>query len=141
MILNEIPLIAGQADQTLDVTLDGQPYTLRVLWNTRFEYFSLSINEKDGDAILTNIKMVNNYPLLKRFKRLPMAGELYFIHRGGKTYRPTFDDIGMNTYGLYYYDPEEAPDNPVPLLPLGAAVSIWDNGNSIWDGGASNWDV
>lgn len=141
MILNEIPLIAGQADQTLDVTLDDLPYTLRVLWNERFGYWSLSINEKDGDAILTNIKMVNNYPLLKRFKRLPMIGELYFIHRGGKTYRPTFDDIGTNTYGLYYYDPEALPDNPVPLLPIGSSVSIWDNGNSIWDGGASNWDV
>lgn len=117
MILNEIPLIAGQADQTLDVTLDGNPYTLRILWNTRFEYFSLSISEKDGDTILTNIKMVNNYPLLKRFKRLPMDGDLYFIHRGGATYRPTFDDIGTNTYGLYYYDAQGATDYPVPLLP------------------------
>lgn len=117
MILYEIPLIAGRTDQTLDITLDNIPYTLRVMWNTRFEYWSLSINERDGEAILTNVKMVAYYPLVKRFKRVVMAGELFFIHRGGKTYRPGFDDIGGVTYGLFYYDPQGASGLPVPILP------------------------
>ena len=84
MILNEIPLSPSSADQTLDVTLDNVPYTLRVLWNERGGYFSLTVSYRDGEAILTNIKMVNNFPLVKRFQRLEMAGELYFLHKGGQ---------------------------------------------------------
>jgi len=115
MILQEIPLIAGAPDQTVDVTLDGVPYTLRVLWNERFGYWSLSIYYRDGDAILLNIKMVNNYPLVKRFARLSMKGDLYFLNRAGLTYRPGFDDVG-GQYGLFYYDPETVT-NPVPIAP------------------------
>lgn len=137
-ILQEIPLLAGSADQSLDVTLDNIPYTLRVLWNERFGYWSLSIAFRDGETILTNVKMVNNYPLLKRFQRLEMAGDLFFVHKSGKTYRPTYDDVG-GEYGLYYYDPETVADLPQPILPRGSAQSIWDGGNTIWDEGASNW--
>lgn len=113
-ILQEIPLISNSADQTLDVTLNDIPYTFRVLWNERGGYWSLSISYRDGEAILTNIKMVNNWPLVKRFQRLDMPGELFFLHKAGKTYRPTYDDVG-NEYGLYYYDQEIATDLPHPI--------------------------
>lgn len=139
-ILQEIPLIAGSADQTLDVTIADVPYTLRVLWNERFGYWSLSISYRDGEAILTNIKMVNNFPLVGRFQRLNMAGDLYFVHRAGKTHRPTYDDAG-GEYGLFYYDPETVADLPVPITPRGSTQTIWDGGNTIWKDGSviTNW--
>jgi len=138
MILLEIPLQTQSADQTLNVTLADVPYTLRVLWNERFQYFALSISELDGDIILANIKMVNNYPLIKRFQKLPFAGDLYFVHKGGKTTRPTFDELGID-YCLYYYDTEILPTYPQPATPIGATQSVWDMGNTIWDSGTSNW--
>lgn len=137
-ILTETPLLAGVSDQTVDVTLDNVPYTLRVLWNERFGYWSLSVNERDGGPILTNIKMVNNYPLVKRFAKLAITGELFFVSRSGKISRPTFEDVGGD-YGLFYYDPETPADYPVPNAPTGSTQSVWDLGNSIWDGGTSNW--
>lgn len=137
MILLEIPLI-NSPDQTLDIELDNVPYTLRVLYNERFGYFSLTISEKDGDMLLSNIKMVNNYPLVKRYQRLNMKGDLYFIHKGGKTTRPTLDEIGIE-YGLYYYDDEASITLPIPNAPIGATQSVWDGGNTIWDSGTSNW--
>ena len=115
MILEEIPLVSGSADQTVDVTLDNIPYTIRVLWNERFQYWSLSIYYRDGSPILLNIKMVNNYPLVKRFARLQMKGELFFMNRAGLSYRPGFDDVG-GQYGLFYYDPETS-NYPVPIPP------------------------
>lgn len=137
-ILYEIPLQSNSADQTLDVTIAEIPYTMRVLWNERFGYWSLSIAYRDGEAILTNIKMVNNWPLTSRYSRLDLPGDFYFVHKAGKTYRPTYDDVG-GEYGLYYYDPEDELDLPVPAVPRGSTQSIWDSGNAIWDGGASNW--
>lgn len=117
MILEEIPLLAGVPDQLVDVTIVEQPYTFRILWNVRFEYWSLTIRERDGSDILTNVKMVPNYPLTARFRLLPLEGDFYFLHRAGLAYRPTFDDIGANTYGLYYYDPESEDDVILPLVP------------------------
>lgn len=114
-IFFEIPLLEKTADQTLDVTIAEVPYTLRVLWNERFQYFSLSISEKGGDAILTNVKMVQNFPLVRHYRRLPFAGDLYFLHHAGKVTRPTYDDLGPTGYGLFYYDPETLIEYPLPL--------------------------
>lgn len=113
----EIPLTAQSADQTLDIVIDDIPYTLRVLWNERFKYFAISISEKGGDFIITNTKMVPNYPLIRSEYAFPFLGNLYFLHRGDKKYRPTFDDIGGDTYGLFYYDDETPIVYPLPLVP------------------------
>lgn len=117
MILEEIPLLAGASDQTADIVINDEPFTIRVLWNERGGYWSLSMLERDGSPILTNIKMVNNYPLTGRFHLLGLPGDLYFLHKAGKTYRPTFEDVG-GEYGLFYYDAELTSDDPVPLSPL-----------------------
>lgn len=117
MIIEEIPLIAGASDQTADIVLDERPFTIRVMWNERFGYWSLSVSERDGSTLITNVKMVNNYPLTGRFHLLELPGDLYFLHKAGKTYRPTFDDVG-GEYGLFYYDEESPQDLPMPLSPL-----------------------
>ncbi len=117
MIFFEIPLTPDSADQTFDLTIEDVPYSFRVLWNERFQYFSLSISEKGGEEIITNVKMVAGYPLIRSEYLFPFSGNLYFLHRGGKTYRPTFDDIGKDTYGLFYYDDEIPVIYPFPLVP------------------------
>lgn len=143
MILEEIPLLAGAPDQIVSVTLADTTYTVRMLWNERFGYWSLSLFDDYGDALVTNIKCVNNYPLVSRYQKTTFAGDLYFIHRSGKTYRPTFDDVGNNTYGIFYYDPEEVIDHPAPLSAVGYLSSIWDAGMTQWDVvddvGTSTW--
>ena len=143
MILEEIPLLAGEQDQISSITIADVTYTLRMLWNERFGYWSLSLLDDFGDAILTNIKCVNNYPLVSRYQKTTFDGDLFFIHRGGKTYRPTFDDVGNNTYGLFYYDQQEAKDYPTPLSAVGYLSSIWDAGVTQWDVvdavGTSTW--
>lgn len=139
MILQQIPLIAGRSNQYADVTIGGIPFTIRMLWNEWGGYWSLSLAEFNGPDLLVNVKCVPNFPLTGRFQRLGLAGDLYLIHSAGQTYRPTFDDIGGNTYGLYYYDPETAADLPLPIPPIGTTGSIWDGGESAWDGGGSVW--
>jgi hypothetical protein len=116
MILELIPLIAGQADQKADITVANQPFTIRVLWNTRFEYFSLTISNRSGAPILSNIKMVSTYPLVQRFKLFTFTGDFYFLSKSNSGLRPTFDDLG-NDYNLYYYDPETPPSYPIPIAP------------------------
>ena len=134
-ILEEIPLLADEADQTADIVIAGEPYTLRMLWNARFKYWSLSLSDRDDEPLLVNVKVVPNYPLVGRYRRTTFAGDLYFVHRAGKTYAPTFDDVGGSSgYGLFYYDAETPKDYPTPLDSVGFL-------STIWDGGATQWDV
>lgn len=105
-LIQKIPLQAETTDQFVTVELGGNPYILRVLWNERFGYFALSVNEADETPILTNIKMVKNYGLIGRYKdeRLP-AGDLFFVQEKGAADRPGYSDLAVN-FGLYYHDPD-----------------------------------
>ena len=144
MILEEIPLLPDTTDQLVDVVLSDNPYTLRVLWNETFGYFSLSVFEREGAVIFENIKMVKNYPLIKRFKdtRLPV-GELYFIDNKNKNPRALYSSIGTNDYSLMYFVPEVVTSVESVVITAAPAVSgsIWDSGLTVFDGGASSWDM
>ncbi len=141
-LLQKIPLQAETSDQLVSVELDGNPYILRVLWNERFGYFSLSVLAADETPILLNIKMVKNFPLIGRFKNtLLPAGDLYFVQEKGNSDRPTYEDLAVN-FGLYYYE----PDAVVTSQPVRGAVTetpigtIWDSDLSSWDEDATLWD-
>lgn len=142
MQLLKIPLLEQTTDQTLDVTINDNPYTLRVLWNERFGYFSLSVLDLDGSDILTNVKMISNWPLTERFKdqRLP-AGSFYFIRERGRKAYADYDALETE-FGLYYYEPDAKAPAAAPVLDVSAPVigSIWDSGLSEWDAGDSLWD-
>jgi len=144
MILEEIPLLPDTTDQLVDVVLSDNPYTLRVLWNETFGYFSLSVFEREGAVIVENIKMVKNYPLIRRFKdtRLPV-GELYFIDNKNKNPRALYTSIGTNDYSLMYFVPDVVTAVESVVITAAPAVSgsIWDSGLSVWDSGSSSWDM
>jgi len=144
MILEEIPLLPDTTDQLIDVVLSDNPYTLRVLWNETFGYFSLSVFEREGAVIVENIKMVKNYPLIRRFKdtRLPV-GELYFIDNKNKNPRALYTSIGTNDYSLMYFVPDVVTAVESVVITAAPAVSgsIWDSGLSVWDSGSSSWDM
>lgn len=149
MILEEIQLSSDTTDQTIDVVLSGEPYTLRILWNELFGYFSLSVLERAGDVIVENIKMVPNYPLIGRFKdiRLPV-GDLYFYNEQAiaSGIRPSYFSIGTDAtetkFGLLYYVPDVVEEVSTVSVSTAAPVSgsVWDSGLSTWDSGASVWD-
>jgi len=144
MILEEITLLPDTTDQLVDVVLSDNPYTLRVLWNETFGYFSLSVFEREGAVIVENIKMVKNYPLIRRFKdtRLPV-GELYFIDNKNKNPRALYTSIGTNDYSLMYFVPDVVTSVESVVITAAPAVSgsIWDSGLSVWDSGSSSWDM
>jgi hypothetical protein len=101
--LSSIAVLTETTDQIVEVVLSGNPYTLRILWNERFGYWSLSIFERDGPVIVENIKMVKDYPLIGKFKdtRLP-TGELYLIDPKARATRPGYD--AFTDYVLAYFE-------------------------------------
>lgn len=142
-LIQKIPLNADTADQTVSIELGGNPYILRVMWNERFGYFSLSVNTIDNLPILTNIKMVKNYPLTAKFKNtlLPF-GSFYFIEDRGFKPRALYEDLAVN-YNLYYYEPDIEPTAEIVRDTVAEVVigTTWDSGFSTWDSGDTTWDM
>lgn len=138
----EIQLLPDTTDQTLDVVLSDNPYTLRVLWNEVGGYFSLSIFERGGNVIVENIKMVKNYPLIGRYKNtLLPTGEFLFIDNKNKSTRASYTAIGTGEYSLIYYVSDVVDVESVVVTPAAAVSgSIWDSGLTVWDSGATTWD-
>lgn len=141
-LIQKIPLQPETTDQLVSVELDGNPYILRVLWNERFGYFSLSVSAADETPILTNVKMVKNFPLIGRFRdTLLPAGDLYFVQEKGLAERAAYSDLAV-TFALYYYE----PDPVVTAQPVRQTVSepligtVWDSLFTSWDGGSTLWD-
>lgn len=140
--LQQIPLSPKIADQIFSIVLDDTPYNLRVLWNERFQYFALSINTADNEPILTNIKMVYNYPLTDRFRNILLPfGVFYFLKEGVSNDISPFDGLGI-TYNLYYYEPDiEVAAQPITGLFVEPTVgTIWDSGFTTWDANSTLWD-
>ena len=142
MIFEALKPLTNTTDQLLDVVLSGNPYTLRILWNERHGYYSLSVFERDGPAIVEGVKMVKNYPLLGRFKNpLLPAGELFFVDPKNRPTRPGYE--AFTDYLLTYFDAEDVPAVVASTQAETAALSgsIWDGGLSVWDTGSTTWDA
>lgn len=141
-LIQRIPLLPETTDQLVSVELDGNPYILRVLWNERFGYFTLSVSTADETPILTNVKMVKNYPLTARYKDVLLPrGSLYFIQEKGTAERPGYSDLAVN-FGLYYVEDEPVVTaQPVRnLIPEVVVGTLWDSQLSEWDSGDTVWD-
>lgn len=142
-LYQKIPLLPQTTDQTVSVEIDDTSYILRVLWNERFGYFALTVSTADDVPIVSNIKMVKNYPLVGKFKdTLLPFGDFFFVQESGSIDRPGYDDLGVSFF-LYYYEPDVvASTAPVIVEPIGAVLgSLWDSGFTDWDDGASGWDT
>ncbi len=108
-LYQKIPLLPQTTDQVVNVEIDDTSYILRVLWNERFGYFALTVSTADDVPIVSNVKMVKNYPLVGKFKDplLPF-GDFFFVQESGTIDRPGYDDMGVSFF-LYYYEPDVEP--------------------------------
>lgn len=85
-------------DVIFKTTLSGTEYTLRILWNQKGQYWTLSI----GD-IIKSIKVVCNYPLLNGYSHLAIpAGQLVCTTIDETLQRPLRDSFTNGKCYLVY---------------------------------------
>jgi len=97
----------GQTDQTIHETLDGVPVTLRFLWNERFQYWSMSIFDRQQDPIITGVKLVRDYKLIGNLNLAKLAGDFIFYRTSGYKEEADVNSIGFD-FELVYLTKEEA---------------------------------
>lgn len=89
------------------VELDGVVYTLRILWSQRAECWHLDLGDADGAPIVSGIRLTESYPLLARYRHLPVPpGELALLDTRALDGEPTLSEMGTR-YRLYYFAPGE----------------------------------
>lgn len=91
----------GITDQTIHDTIDGTPVTLRFLWNERFKYWTVSIYDRQQEAISLGIKMVRSYPLISRLNLDSIEGEFYFFRQNGSKEEADIDSLGGDFTFVY----------------------------------------
>jgi len=83
------------------VILDGNPFNITIVWNTRGEFWTISFFNTDDTPIVTGIKMVLGFSLLRGYKHIVALppGALIVFDPAGSDVRPGFDDF-LGTRGL-----------------------------------------
>ena len=99
------------ADFEYNIDLDAVNMTIRLTWNTRVEYWFMSISTTDTE--IQGVKITENFLLLDQYK-----ASLYNIP-GDFIIQKISDDIGNNTltysnlgvnWGLFYFDEDEVEE-------------------------------
>lgn len=92
------------------VTLNNQVVTIRIKYNVRSFCFHMDFTDQDGN-VLTGIKMVTNWPLLKAHKTvLNFSGDIILLPTDTNVdSRLTYENLNTG-WGLMYITPEEYED-------------------------------
>lgn len=87
--------------------LDGVEYVLTFEWNERDARWYFSIADEDGEPIASGVKVVADWPLLRRVvdPRCP-PGEIGAVDATGAGEPPGRYDLGERVK-IYYYDADE----------------------------------
>ncbi len=102
-----IPVFNDYADYSESVVLDGSPYRLAFSWNTRGEYWSLTVSDSSGNVLVDGLKLIINFELISEYAAAGFPlGALMAIDTTGTLTRIGRNDLGEKVK-LYYLTGEE----------------------------------
>jgi hypothetical protein len=102
-----LPLDSVDPHYTVTVKLEGVRYRLGMDWNEREGSWYLSVAQEDDTAIVSGLRVVPDWPLLRRVAdsaRPP--GEIVFRNTNAGDTEPGRYDIGKIFVPLYYEEDE-----------------------------------
>lgn len=104
-----IPVRKAQSHQRFQVELDRVTFNLTLHWNQREGYWYLTVADSAGAAIASGLKIVANWPLLRRIaSHTAPKGEIMALDPTGKLGDPGLEDLG-STFPLVYLEEADLP--------------------------------
>lgn len=93
---------------TVRTSLDGREYELRIDYVGRLDRFTLDISTGEGDELAKGIRLISNWPLLRRRQHEPRLppGELFIVDGSGIGDPAGLDQLG-DPFQLIYYTAAE----------------------------------
>lgn len=90
---------------TKEITLDEESYKFTFVWNTRGEFWTLSILSVNDTPILSGVKLVLNYELVNVYRHLKIPQGLLYVYdptnNQSKIQFSDFDTNGRNLKLVY----------------------------------------
>lgn len=96
-----IDLVPEFPDQKINVVLDDFSATLRIQWNERYGFWTLSIYTRDQQPVIEGVKMVRDFPLLQGLHLQQFTGDFVFLRINGGKDRPDIMSPGDDFQLLY----------------------------------------
>ena len=98
----EIPVRSDLPAYTNTIELELVQYTLSFNWNRRIAKWFMDIGDKDGNPLVSGIKLLSGFPLKYKFLNpgLP-PGEFFILDTANQNRDPQQDDLGTRTVLLY----------------------------------------
>ncbi|QAX92343.1 structural protein [Pantoea phage vB_PagM_LIET2] len=98
--------LKGETDQWIDETFGATPVSLRIKWNERFQFFTVSIYDRQRAPLIEGIKLSRDYPLIHTYQLPGIDGELYCYRSYGDKEKPAFDSF-PDEFFLVYIDADD----------------------------------
>lgn len=93
----------AETDQWVDEVFDGVPVSMRIKWNDRFQFFTISIYNRQRTPFVEGVKLTRDYPLIHSFRLSGAPGELYCVRVYGDKEKPAFESF-PEEFTLVYLD-------------------------------------
>jgi hypothetical protein len=105
-MIRVIDIDPSKSNQIFTVTLDGETFEVRLLWNARAGGWFLSLLDAEGTRIATGRKVTTDHPLLLRDTLPGMpAGYLWLVDMTGRGEEAGLRDLGRR-HRLAYIEGE-----------------------------------
>lgn len=92
---------------SFEIALEGATYRFKFLWNSRHEYWTMDIRDRQGNILIAGIKLIINYEILFRYRRDTVPkGAIVPVDVTGKLERIGRNDLGTNVKLVYFTEDE-----------------------------------
>jgi hypothetical protein len=91
----ELPCKSDLPSFTFQVDLDGRTFGFEFTWNERVESWFMALSDADGNALVSGVRVVVDFPLAARSTNdaLP-PGVLLAVDTAGEQQNPGLADLG-----------------------------------------------
>jgi len=103
----ELPIDSTDPHYVLTVQLEGARYQLAMDWNERESAWYLSVAEEDGTQIVDGIRVVVDWPLLRKVAASTRPpGEIVFVDTSRSGEDPGRYELGERVVATYFLESE-----------------------------------
>lgn len=102
MALLVIPVDSVDPNYTIDVSLSGGLYRLRLWWNNRSGNWTLDVLDTSDNPIVAGVVLVADWELLSHYPNPALPpGMFYCVDTSGQSLDPGYDDLGARVILVY----------------------------------------
>jgi hypothetical protein len=94
--------VTDYPDYREEVTIEGLLYAFHFMWNIRGQFWTVSIADRDGTALVDGVKVMIGTDTFGRYRRVVLPSGQVIAFRDSGTYEEIAEGEIGNTVNLFY---------------------------------------